>query len=93
MKLVLLSAKKRTDFSGQIFTPPPKKKSHMPKLVRYTYLVPTCQGTWHLYLRPHVKYGVHAFGAPVVTDAKFHENRSRNKVRVEVNLPAYARCD
>jgi hypothetical protein len=71
-----------------------KKKSQMPNLVTCSYLVPTRQCTWHvLHLSPHVKYGGHTFDAPIVTDAEFRQNRSRYKVRVEVNLPAYARND
>jgi len=78
------------DFSGPIFT---QKKSRIPNLVTCTYLVSTHQCTWHLHLRPHVKHGVKAFDAPIVTDAAFRENRSRNKGRAEDNLPADAGCD
>jgi hypothetical protein len=45
---------------------PKRKKSQMSNLVTCTYLVPTCQWTWHVHLRPHVKYGVHVFDAPIV---------------------------
>lgn len=68
------------------------QKSQMPNFVTCTYLIPTCQCTWHLHLRPHVKYGVHAFDALTVRVAAFRENRSRNKVRAEVNLSADAGC-